>query len=68
MKEWLTLLAPYFSSLAAVLAIWWTRNAVIDLKVHINHRMDQLLQERGDAKFAQGVKSETDKAKATESK
>ena len=63
MKEWATLIAPYFAALLAFGAVVWTRNAVIDLKVHINSRMDQLLKLTGEAKFAQGVKSETDKAK-----
>lgn len=35
-----------------------------ELKVNTNHKMDQLLEVTGTAKFAEGAKSEVDKAAA----
>lgn len=64
-QEWLTTLAPYFASLMAFAAILWTRNAIVNLRVHINSRMDSLLKLKGESEHAkgrlEGVAAEQDK-------
>ena len=68
---WQTLLIhvlpPLLVAIPAILA-WISSNrnkqAIQDVHVSINSRMDQLLRVVGDAKFAEGVKAQTDAAAA----